>query len=88
MLADKDRIFTNLYGLDDWGLDGARRSMRAIMRNPAVHSGVDEHGSYIRAAFDLERGAYATVMLREIMKNDEVGSGDDGVDGGGEDQPE
>lgn len=25
MLADKDRIFRNLYGLDDWGLDGARR---------------------------------------------------------------
>jgi len=23
MLADKDRIFTNLYGLHDWGLDGA-----------------------------------------------------------------
>jgi NADH-quinone oxidoreductase subunit F len=25
MLADKDRIFTNLYGLEDWGLEGARR---------------------------------------------------------------
>src|SRR5690554_2488970 len=25
MLTDKDRIFTNLYGEDDWGLDGARR---------------------------------------------------------------
>ncbi|MEO1199471.1 MAG: NADH-quinone oxidoreductase subunit NuoF, partial [Pseudomonadota bacterium] len=25
MLQDKDRIFTNLYGRDDWGLDGARR---------------------------------------------------------------
>jgi NADH-quinone oxidoreductase subunit F len=25
MLADKDRIFTNLYGLQDWGLDGARQ---------------------------------------------------------------
>jgi NADH-quinone oxidoreductase subunit F len=25
MLADKDRIFTNLYGLDDWRLLGARR---------------------------------------------------------------
>jgi NADH-quinone oxidoreductase subunit F len=25
MLADKDRIFTNLYGLDDWQLAGARR---------------------------------------------------------------
>jgi NADH-quinone oxidoreductase subunit F len=25
MLQDKDRIFTNLYGFDDWRLDGARR---------------------------------------------------------------
>ncbi len=25
MLADRDRIFTNLYGLHDWGLAGARR---------------------------------------------------------------
>ena len=25
MLDDKDRIFRNLYGLGDWGLDGARR---------------------------------------------------------------
>jgi NADH-quinone oxidoreductase subunit F len=25
MLADSDRIFTNLYGLHDWGLEGARR---------------------------------------------------------------
>ena len=25
MLADKDRIFTNLYGLQDWGLEGAKQ---------------------------------------------------------------
>jgi NADH-quinone oxidoreductase subunit F len=25
MLNDRDRIFTNLYGQDDWGLEGARR---------------------------------------------------------------
>jgi NADH-quinone oxidoreductase subunit F len=25
MLSDKDRIFTNLYGRHDWGLEGARR---------------------------------------------------------------
>ncbi|MGK9231333.1 NADH-quinone oxidoreductase subunit NuoF [Inquilinus limosus] len=25
MLRDEDRIFTNLYGWDDWGLEGARR---------------------------------------------------------------
>src|ERR1051325_3316010 len=25
MLADRDRVFTNLYGEHDWGLAGARR---------------------------------------------------------------
>src|SRR5476649_1100576 len=25
MLGDKDRIFTNLYGLHDWGLEGAKQ---------------------------------------------------------------
>ena len=25
MLSDKDRIFTNLYGLHDWGLAGAKQ---------------------------------------------------------------
>ncbi|MFN3288257.1 MAG: NADH-quinone oxidoreductase subunit F, partial [Sphingomonadaceae bacterium] len=25
MLADRDRIFTNLYGRQDWGIEGALR---------------------------------------------------------------
>ena len=25
ILEDKDRIFTNLYGLQDWGLEGAKK---------------------------------------------------------------
>ena len=25
MLKDEDRIFTNLYGWQDWGLEGARK---------------------------------------------------------------
>ncbi|MEP5422311.1 MAG: NADH-quinone oxidoreductase subunit F, partial [Roseibium sp.] len=25
MLQDKDRIFTNIYGLNDWGLEGAKK---------------------------------------------------------------
>jgi len=25
MLADQDRIFTNLYGFHDWGLEGAKK---------------------------------------------------------------
>ena len=28
MLADKDRIFTNLYGVHDWRLDGYARARR------------------------------------------------------------
>ena len=34
MLNDNDRIFTNLYGFDDWGLDGARR--RGLWDNTAA----------------------------------------------------
>ncbi|TXL76688.1 NADH-quinone oxidoreductase subunit NuoF [Vineibacter terrae] len=34
MLSDDDRIFKNLYGFDDWGLDGARR--RGLWDNTAA----------------------------------------------------
>jgi tRNA(Glu) U13 pseudouridine synthase TruD len=42
---------------------------------------MDEHGHYVRLAFDLPPGVYATVVLREIMK----GGGPEGGGGGGED---
>lgn len=45
---------------------GARRPLRILMRNWAVDSGVDEHGGYIRLMFDLPKGAFATVLCREI----------------------
>lgn len=48
--------------------EGGRRPLRTILKNPEIESGLDEHGQYIRVAFDLPRGAYATVVLREIMK--------------------
>jgi len=50
------------------GSKGARRPLRVVLANADVDSGLDEHGPYIRTAFDLPRGAYATVVLREIMK--------------------
>lgn len=34
MLKDEDRIFTNLFGWDDWGLDGARK--RGVWDNTAM----------------------------------------------------
>lgn len=49
-------------------VEGARRAMRVRLAHPDVDSGFDEHGPYVRVAFDLERGAYATVVLREIMR--------------------
>jgi tRNA pseudouridine13 synthase len=49
-------------------LAGARRPLRVPLTDPDVEAGVDEHGPYIRVAFDLPRGAFATTVLREIMK--------------------
>ncbi len=51
-----------------YGVHGARRAMRVPIANVEIDSGVDEEGNYIHLAFDLPRGAYATVLLREIMR--------------------
>lgn len=51
-------------------VSGERRALRAQLTDPDVEGGVDEHGGYVRVAFDLPRGAYATAVLREIMKID------------------
>jgi len=47
---------------------GSRRSMLARVKEIDVSSGVDVHGSYVRLAFGLPRGSFATIVLREIMK--------------------
>jgi tRNA pseudouridine13 synthase len=47
---------------------GVRRSLRMSISNASVSGGVDEHGSFVRVAFDLPRGCFATMVLREIMK--------------------
>ncbi len=51
-------------------LEGKRRSLREFLKDPDLSAGVDEHGPYIRVAFELARGTFATIALREIMKND------------------
>ena len=51
-------------------MPGERRALRVPITDPDVEGGVDEHGSYVRVVFDLPRGAFATTVLREIMKAD------------------
>ena len=49
--------------------DGSRRAMRMPVTDPSVAGGVDEHGGYVKVAFELPRGCFATTVMREIMKD-------------------
>ncbi|MBL8763080.1 MAG: tRNA pseudouridine(13) synthase TruD [Phycisphaerae bacterium] len=48
--------------------DGERRPLRVPVSHTEIEGGVDEHGGYVRCAFDLPRGAFATEVMREVMK--------------------
>ncbi|MEX2217869.1 MAG: tRNA pseudouridine(13) synthase TruD [Phycisphaerales bacterium] len=56
-------------------LTGARRPLRVPLTFPEVEGGVDEHGPYVRVAFDLPRGAFATTVIRELIKPEPGGRG-------------
>ncbi|RJP30757.1 MAG: tRNA pseudouridine(13) synthase TruD [Phycisphaerales bacterium] len=47
---------------------GARRPLRVPVRFDEVSIGTDEYGSFLRLRFDLPAGAFATSVMREIMK--------------------
>jgi tRNA pseudouridine13 synthase len=53
---------------------GARRPFRVPLTNPELEAGFDEHGPHVRVAFDLPAGAYATVVLRELLGDDALRS--------------
>jgi len=50
--------------------EGSRRPTRVNLEHLDVSGGADDLGPFIRVAFDLPRGSYATVALRELMKNE------------------
>ncbi len=56
---------------------GLRRSMRVSVTDAEVSAGADEHGPFIRAAFTLPRGAFATVVMRELMKNEHAAAAEE-----------
>jgi tRNA pseudouridine13 synthase len=49
--------------------EGLRRPMRMRIKSPRVGAGSDERGPYVFVGFELPPGCFATVVLREIMKN-------------------
>ena len=69
-LADLQMSEADLAAVDHVPVYGTRRPLRVHLQDPDVSGGVDEHGPYIRVAFDLPRGSFATVVLREVMKTD------------------
>jgi tRNA pseudouridine13 synthase len=61
---DRDQIRVR----DGTKLDGARRPLRAPLLEPAADMGKDTRGTYLRLAFGLPPGAYATSVTREFCK--------------------
>ena len=57
-------------------IGGDRRPLRIPVIDPEIEGGVDEHGAYIRCAFELPRGSFATTVMDEIMKVDADPIGD------------
>ncbi len=49
-------------------IEGARRPLRVRLTDADVEGGIDEHGHYVRCVFDLPRGAFATTVMREVIK--------------------
>ncbi|HEX7010573.1 MAG TPA: tRNA pseudouridine(13) synthase TruD [Phycisphaeraceae bacterium] len=64
-LSEQEMVSTEMATVE-----GARRPLRVPLRDPDISGGVDEHGAYVRLAFELPRGAFATAVLREIMKTE------------------
>lgn len=49
-------------------LHGSRRPLRMAVTETALRFAVDEHGPFLELAFVLPKGAYATEVMREVMK--------------------
>ncbi len=63
---------TDYNSRGDEELKGERRALRVPLKDVQYEGGSDEFGSYVRCAFELPPGAFATVVMREVMKPETV----------------
>lgn len=76
-VVDEDGLEAGDYRVEAFpGIDaaGTRRALRAPVRDPGLEAGEDERGPFLELRFFLPKGAYATCLLREVMKADDVRS--------------
>lgn len=78
-IGDREVAALEAFGLDIEAIEsfgrerrgtliGARRPLRVPLIDPLVEGGVDEVGPFVRLAFELPRGAFATMVLDEVIK--------------------
>lgn len=72
-LAAYDLSEDELATADHVAMKGSRRPLRIRLIDPDLSGGGDEHGPFVRLAFELPRGSFATTVLREIMKVPDAG---------------
>jgi len=72
VLAGADLELTDFRLKNSNKVKGGRRPLRFLPRNMDLGSGTDENGDYLELRFELDSGCYATVLLREITKHDEL----------------
>jgi tRNA pseudouridine13 synthase len=68
--AEAGEILAHPAVLKSENIKGARRPLRMAPANASIDSGTDAQGDYLELRFDLPSGAYATVLVREFVKQD------------------